>query len=171
MRGVAGGEEAEQALVTMDAGALAGHDETSAAAVERVGLAAPVAERLVLHPASTLIERLVRQLHDVERVSDLDGVGEHRVEHRLVGRREIQRRPGDPGPPRFGSGGEPGARSRRVAAWHDVEELTAAHVDDLGRPSLPAERAVTSEQVLVQPAPRSPPSVAGSDLADGSVLA
>ena len=137
--------------MAVDTEALAGHDETSPTAVERVGLAAPMTERLVLHPASTLIQHLVGEAHDVERVRDLDGVREHRVEHRLVGRREIQRRPCDPGPPRLRSGGEPGGRPRRVAPGDDVEELPAAHVDDLGRPSLPSERAVTGEQGLVQP--------------------
>ena len=110
-----------------------------------------MAERLVLHPAPALIQRLVGEPHHVERVSDLHGVGEHRVEHRLVGRRQVQRRPADPGPPRLGSGGEPGARPRRVTPGDDVEELPAAHVDDLGRPPLTSERAVTGEQRLVQP--------------------
>jgi hypothetical protein len=45
-----------------------------------------MAERLVLHPPSTLVERLVGELDDVERVGDLHGVGEHRVEHRPIRR-------------------------------------------------------------------------------------
>ncbi|HEX8690779.1 MAG TPA: hypothetical protein VF729_11105, partial [Solirubrobacterales bacterium] len=49
---------------------------------------------------------------------------QHRVEHRLVGRRQIKRRPPDPGPPYLRLGGEPGARPRCVTPGDDVEQLT-----------------------------------------------
>ena len=112
---------------------------------------ATMAERLVLHPPSALIERLVRQAHDVERVSDLDGVGEHRVEHRLVGRGQIERRPGDPGPPRR----RVGRRARRTAPPRHARRRRRGAARGARRRSgsttLPAERAVTGEQGLVQP--------------------
>ena len=44
-------------------------------------------ECVVLHAAPALIERGVGELHDMERISDLDGVGQHRVEHRPIRRR------------------------------------------------------------------------------------
>ena len=69
-----------------------------------------MAERLVLHPPPALVHRPVGQGDDVIRVGDLDGVGQHRVEHRAIRRRQIQRRPADPLAPAVGSGGEPGAR-------------------------------------------------------------
>ena len=70
--------------------------QTAAAAVERVGLAATMAEGLVLHPSPALVQRaLVGEAHHMKRVGDLDGVGEHRVEDRLVGRM-----PTDPASPR-----------------------------------------------------------------------
>jgi hypothetical protein len=44
-----------------------GHHQPASGAVERIVLAAPMAEGLVLHPASALIERGVGELHDVEQ--------------------------------------------------------------------------------------------------------
>lgn len=49
--------------------------------VQRIRFVTPMAERVVLHPASALIELGVRQLHEMERISDLDRGGEHRGEH------------------------------------------------------------------------------------------
>ena len=48
--------------------------EPAAAAVERVVVAPSVAGRVVLDSAATLIERLVHETRDVERVSDWTGV-------------------------------------------------------------------------------------------------
>ena len=45
---------------------------------------------------------------------------------------------------------EPPARLRGGSAWHDVEELASAHVDDLRRPRLGAEPAHPCEQGLIQ---------------------
>lgn len=70
--------------------------------------------------------------HHVERVGDLHGVVQHRVEHGPIRRRQVQRRPADPLTPPLWSGNETGARRHRVAARHDVEQLTGLHVDDLG---------------------------------------
>ena len=117
----------------VDVEAFVGHGEQAAAPVERIVLAAPMAERLVLHPAATLVETP-------------GSPGARRGTGRRPGRRrgascrtptcragQIQGRPGDPGPPRSRSGGEPGARPRRVTTRHDVESCPA-HIDDLGRP-------------------------------------
>ena len=49
----------------------------------------------------------------MKRIGDLDGVGQHRVEHRPIRGRQIQRRPPDPVAPAVGPGGEPGARLGR----------------------------------------------------------
>jgi hypothetical protein len=44
----------------------------------------------------------------------------------------VERRPGDPGPPRLGPLSEPAARFDCVATRHDVEQLPGGDVDDLG---------------------------------------
>ena len=67
------------AAVLVDA--IVGHREETSAPIERVVLAAPVAEPVVLQPASALIHGLVRQLEKVERIGDLPSDWEHRVEH------------------------------------------------------------------------------------------
>ena len=38
----------------------------------------------VLNAASALIELVVREVHDVERIGDLNGNGYHRVEHQPI---------------------------------------------------------------------------------------
>jgi hypothetical protein len=86
----------------------------------------------------------------VKRVGDLGSGRQHRVEHAAVGARQVQRRPPDGAPPRVGSAGEPGARRRRVAALHDIEQLAAADIDDRGRPGLGAPASLPAEQGLVQ---------------------
>ena len=87
----------------------------------------------------------------MERVGDLGGVGEHRVEHGAIRRRQIQGRPLDARTPRLGVGSEPTARLAAVTTRDDIEELAAAHVDDLGRPPLPPQRSLAGEQGLIEP--------------------
>ena len=129
-----------------------GHVEQAAGPVERVGLAAPMAERSRSAP----------------------GAGTHpapgwRRARRGTGRRPGRRRaascrtpsdrtPTDPASP---SRSRPATRSGRAASQrhgptrHDPATTSRSwprrDVDDLGRPPLPSERAVTGEQGLVQP--------------------
>ena len=49
----------------------------------------------------------VGEFHDMERVGDLDGVRQHRVEHAVMRTRQIQRRPPDLGTPLFTARPEP----------------------------------------------------------------
>ena len=86
----------------------------------------------------------------VERVGDLHGVGQHRVEHRPIRRRQIERRPTNPVAPRLGSGSEPGARLGAVAAGDDIEQLATLDVDDLRRPQLGPVGAVAGEQRRIE---------------------
>jgi len=109
-----------------------------------------MATRLVLHPASDLVEHEVRELHDMKRVRDLSGVREHRVEHRPIRTRQIQRRPADPSHPLVGLGCEPSTTARSVTTRHDVEELASGDADDLGRPTPMLELALPTEQHLVE---------------------
>lgn len=48
-------------------------------------LCAPDAQTIRLHAAAALIGLRVRELHDMGRVRDLDGVGHHCVEHQPIG--------------------------------------------------------------------------------------
>ncbi|HEV8065688.1 MAG TPA: hypothetical protein VGP46_12675 [Acidimicrobiales bacterium] len=74
--GVTGPQEPEQPRPAVVFEALVGHREEPPAAVERVVLPAPVAEGLVLHPPAALVELLVGQLDDLERVSHQGGTPE-----------------------------------------------------------------------------------------------
>ena len=58
-----------------------GSGQESPGSVERVDLAAPMTQDLVLYPPAALVEALVGQADQVERVGDLDSVGQHGVEH------------------------------------------------------------------------------------------
>lgn len=83
----------------------------------------PVTERLLLDPSAHVVEARVRQLDDVERVRDLGGVGERVVERLAVRPRQVQRCPGDVGPPRLGAGLNPLRRGLRRAALDHIEQL------------------------------------------------
>lgn len=73
--GVANAQQAHQAFAAIIAEAFAGHHQPASDPVERIVLASPMADGLVLHSASALVERSVGQPHDVERIGDLDGMG------------------------------------------------------------------------------------------------
>jgi len=60
-----------------------------------------MAECLVLYPSPNVVESLVGELHDMERVCDLGGAGQHCGEREPPRPRQIQRRPGDAIEPRL----------------------------------------------------------------------
>ena len=148
--GVVGVEQAAQFRVSGGVEAFVGDRHQLADPVERVGLAAPVAERVVLHAATGLVEHEVGELHHMERICDLDGVREHRVEHRPIRPGQIEGCPLDRLTPCGGPLAEPGARRCGVTTRDDVEELSAGDVNDLGRPHAMAESAEPAEQDLVE---------------------
>jgi hypothetical protein len=74
--GVAGLEESEELGLTPVVEAFVALSEQPPRPVERVVLVAPVAEGLVLDPAATLVQLRIRELHHMERIRDLPGVGE-----------------------------------------------------------------------------------------------
>ena len=86
--GVSGVEQAAQLGVSVVGDALRCHHEELAGPVEGVVLVAAVSQRLVLDSAADLVEGVVAQPHDVERVRDLSGLGQRRVERGAVGARE-----------------------------------------------------------------------------------
>ena len=88
--GIAGVEQAEQLRPAVVLQAFVGPGEQAAGSIQRVVSVATVAERLVLHPPPALVQLGVGELHQVKRIGDLDRLGQHRVEHRTIGTREIQ---------------------------------------------------------------------------------
>ena len=136
--------------MSFDGEAFAGHHQPAPAAVERVVFVATMTEGLVLHPASALVQRDVREVHDVIRIGDLHRCGEHRVEHHPIRTGQVQRRPAHPVTPRLRSGGEPGAHRDDLRPGNNIEQLAVFHVNDLGRPALLAVAALTLVERLVQ---------------------
>ena len=78
--GVASLEQARETHAALVIEAFVSAGKEPAGAVERVVFVAPVSEGLVLDPAADLVESSVRELHQMERVSDLHSVREHRRE-------------------------------------------------------------------------------------------
>ncbi len=104
----------------------------------------------VLNPTADRVQVAVADSDDMERVGDLGGVGQHRVEHRPVGTGQVQGRPGDALAPLLASSRQPPARLDS-APTSDVERTAAGDIDDGGRPALSPPRALAAEQRLVQP--------------------
>ncbi len=147
--GVAGFEQTEQLLAALLVEAFIGLGEKSATSVERVVLVAAVAEGLVLDAAAYLVELRVGELHEVERIGDLGGGREHRVEREAPRARQVQHRPPDRVEPRFGSPHQPFEEASGRAALDHVEELAPSHVHDRGRPRLGPPPSQPSEEHLV----------------------
>gem|GEM_PF-1565538 len=148
---VAGLEEAQQLRASLVVDAFISLGEQPAAPIQRVGLVASVTEGVVLHPSPALIQLLVRELHHMERVRDLNRVRQHRVEHQPVRAPQVEGCELDPITPLLRSLLEPLARPRSVATLDHVEQLASAGADDLGRPRLGAPRSDPREQHLVEP--------------------
>jgi hypothetical protein len=117
--------------------------------VERVVFAATMPEGLILDPASDPVETLVGEVDEMERISDLDRVGQDRVEHFAVrpDRSSVAHR----------------SRSRHAcgrAASHaagadavrsdDVEELTPSDIDDLRGPLLTPPGSEPEHECLIE---------------------
>ena len=81
---VAGGEEPEELRASVIVESFIGFGQQPSAPIERVVFAAPMTARLVLHAAAALVEFVVREFHNVERIRDLDSVRQHRVEHQPI---------------------------------------------------------------------------------------
>ena len=78
-------------------------------AIQRIVLAAPMPDRLVLDAAATLVQLLIRELDEMERVGDLGDVRERVVEGLAIRPGEVQHAPTDRGAPLVGTILEPGA--------------------------------------------------------------
>ena len=105
---------------------------------------------LLLDSAAGLVEGVVAQPHDVERVRDLLRVGHCGVERGPVGAREVQHRPADANQPAAGPRKQPLCGRLGGAAWDYVGKLAPADVEDAGGPGLGPEPAAAPHQMLVE---------------------
>jgi hypothetical protein len=87
--GVAEAQAQPHAFVPAVIEALGAGEHELADPIQRVALAAPVAQGLVLHPAAHLVEAPVADPHDVERIRDPGGVVEAAGEPGAVGLGQI----------------------------------------------------------------------------------
>ncbi len=152
--GIASFEQPAQLGVAAVVEPFVGLRQEPPCAVERIGLAAPMTEGLVLHPASALVQLVVGQLGEVERIGDLAGMPQAFVEDLAVGARHVEHPPTDGLLPGFGLLVEPLERLDRRAAFDDVDQLRgasgSADVDDRGAPLLDMPLAGPVEQRLIQ---------------------
>ncbi len=148
--GIAGAQQAEELGATGLAEPLISSSEQSPDPIQRIVLAASVAEGLVLDPAAALVQLGVREADHVERVGDLGGVGQHRVVDRPVRSGQIQGRPADPAAPLVASSRQPRRGAGAVTARDHVKKPSGTDVDDAGRPVLAPPRSLPGEQRLVE---------------------
>lgn len=87
---IASAQQALEPVVAIRAEALVCDRQQPAGAVERIVAAAAMTQRVVLDAAADLVEDTVRELDQMERVRDLGGVREHRVEHAAIRTRQIK---------------------------------------------------------------------------------
>ena len=130
--GITGAEEAGELLVAVVVESLLSLGEEASAPVERVGLAAPMPEGLVLHPSPALVELGVGELDHMERIGDQGGIGHHDLEHASIGAREVERAELDALQECRRPLSQPGHGLGAAPTRDDVEELTGTDVDDLG---------------------------------------
>jgi hypothetical protein len=114
-------QEPDASGLTVLVESFGGHGEQLASPVERVVPAAAVPEGLVLDPAPALVDFLVGQLDQMERVGDLGRPGQRRVEGLAVGTREVEGGVLDAKAPVTGAALDPDSRLLAVATRHDVE--------------------------------------------------
>jgi hypothetical protein len=108
-------------------------------------------KRVGLHPATDLIQHEIRELHHEKRVSDLDCVREQPVKHRPIRTRQIQRHTPYLRHPLDRLLSKPPATARSITTRHNIKELAAGDVNDLGRPQPVFERSIAAEQHLIEP--------------------
>src|SRR3974390_924188 len=148
--GVASIEQPEEACPAAVVESFIGSGQQAPGSIEGVDLAASMSEGVVLHPTADLVEALVGQPHEMERVSDRDGGGQHGVENCLVRAGQIEGDPGDLGQPARTAPGQPGRWSSAVTAFDHIKQSSAGHVDEGCGPPLVAIPAGPAEQCLVQ---------------------
>ena len=148
--GVAGGEQAAESGVATFAEAFVGGDQQTSRPIQGIVPAAAAAEGVVLGAPAHLVDAVVGQADDVERVGDLAGPRQRCFEGAPVGAGEVQHAPVDAPAPHLGLREEPRGGTLGVATRDNVEQLTPVHVDDRGAPVAPTPPAVAPEQGLIE---------------------
>lgn len=72
-------------MITIRSDAFMRDGQKSPGPVKRIVFVASMPERVVLNATANLVKDPVGELDQMERISNLDRVGKHRVEHRLIG--------------------------------------------------------------------------------------
>ncbi len=101
--------------------------ETSRA-VKRIEYVSAVSEQFLLNTTPTLVELLIGEFYQVERVRYLGRPGQRIVEDLAVGTREVEGGVGNVKAPVTGSTLNPGGRCFTISTSNDVEQLATAHV-------------------------------------------
>ena len=127
-----------------------GGDQQTSRPIQGIVPAAAAAEGVVLGAPAHLVDAVVGQADDVERVGDLAGPRERCFEGAPVGAGEVQHAPVDAPAPHLGLREEPRGGAFGVATRDNVEQLAPLHIDDRGAPVAGAPPAVTPEQRLIE---------------------
>lgn len=104
----------------------------------------------LLDPSPGLVELRVCEFHDVKRIRDERGGGQHRFEHRPIWTGEVDRRVRDLVPPGPALSVQPRLRFFARATRDDIEELASADVDELRGELGSAEPARPDKEHLVE---------------------
>jgi hypothetical protein len=126
-------------------------EQLAADPVQRLTLASPVAEGVLLHPAADLVQGGVAQSHGVEVIDDQLGVGQPLGQAPGVAGVGIQGDGVDGGQPRRRPGDEPPGNPLRSTAFDHIEEPVAVQVDEAGHQQRRVLRVGGEEGVLVEP--------------------
>ena len=109
-----------------------------------------MAEGVVLDSAAHLVDVVVGEADDVERVGDLAGVGQRHVEGAPVRPGEPQHTPVDTLAPRLGVIQQPPGGTVGVATRDNAEQLALGYVYDQRALSVAAPAAVAPDQGLIE---------------------
>ena len=127
---------------------VAGQEEL-ADPIERIDLAATMAERLVLDPPAHLVDAAVGDSHDMKRVGDADGVVEVRGGARAIALGEVGGDDPDGSHPGGVLAGAPSAQVRGGVALHQVDHPLAIQIDEAGHVDGPVLPRRSQERSLV----------------------
>jgi len=128
-------------------------EEQLADPIQRVGLAAPVMQGLVLHAAADLVDATVPDPHDMERIGDAGGVIEVRGQPGPERLGQVRGHHADPGQPPGIRVGGPSPQVRRLVAFNHVDhdprlEINqASRVDRRVAPVRPQERGLIDTEM------------------------
>ncbi len=148
--GVPGTQHPEHLLGGLLVETLRGHGEATTNPVEVIVPSTTVAERLVLHSATALVELHGHVAHDVELVGNQFSLGQDRLEDAAVGAREIEGARADLVKPLLSSGQQPAFGLGAFPAGDEVEKLALFHIHQSGHEVLGPSLAEFDEQVLVE---------------------